>query len=61
MSKPHAEPLFALRDELRDMSLNDWKNLDEITYQKVFQKSAVKRAKFVGLKRNIDFVIPKCT
>ena len=61
ISKPHAEPLFALRAELRDMTLNDWKNLDEITYQKVFQKSAVKRAKFVGLKRNIDFVIQKGT
>ena len=61
ISKQHAEPLFALRAELRDMTLNDWKNLDEITYQKVFQKSAVKRAKFVGLKRNIDFVIQKGT
>jgi len=59
MSKPHAEPLFYLRDELRNMTLDGWKNLDEPTYQRVFQKSAVKRAKFGGLKRNIEFVVQK--
>jgi epoxyqueuosine reductase len=59
MSKPHAEPLFVLRDELRNMTLDGWKNFDEFTYQRVFQKSAIKRAKFVGLKRNIEFVIQK--
>jgi epoxyqueuosine reductase len=56
MSKPHKEPLFYLRDEIRGMTISDWQNLDEKTYQKIFQKSAVKRAKFAGLKRNIAFV-----
>jgi len=31
-------------------------NIWETTYQKVFKKSAVKRAKFSCLKRNINFV-----
>jgi epoxyqueuosine reductase len=55
-SRVHKEPLFYLRPEIKDMDIDDWKSMDETTYQKVFKKSAVKRAKFSGLKRNINFV-----
>jgi epoxyqueuosine reductase len=58
-AKAHAEPLFHLKPEIRDMTLDGWKNLDEKTYQTIFQKSAVKRAKYAGLKRNINFVTSK--
>ncbi|MGB5383367.1 MAG: tRNA epoxyqueuosine(34) reductase QueG, partial [Lutimonas sp.] len=30
--------------------------LEETTFQKIFKKSAVKRTKFAGLRRNIDFI-----
>jgi len=58
-SKVHTEPLFQLKPEIRDMTLDGWKNLDEKTYQVIFQKSAVKRAKLAGVKRNIEFVSNK--
>jgi epoxyqueuosine reductase len=38
------------------MDRREWEELTEEVFRKVFSKSAVKRAKFAGLKRNIDFV-----
>lgn len=55
-SKPHNEPLFALSDELKAMQDNDWEKLDKSTFNALFKKSAVKRTKFEGLKRNIAFL-----
>jgi len=39
-----------------DMTKQDWEELTEDVFKKVFQKSAVKRTKFSGLTRNIDFL-----
>lgn len=55
-SKAHSEPLFNPHPELLDMSKKDWEEITEETFNKVFQKSAVKRTKFSGLKRNINFL-----
>ncbi len=55
-SKPHKEPLFALSSELRAMQDKDWEQLDKATFNALFKKSAVKRTKFEGLKRNIAFL-----
>lgn len=55
-SKPHKEPLFNPHPELLDMSKKDWMEITEEVFRKVFQKSAVKRTKFAGLQRNIEFV-----
>ncbi len=55
-SKPHNEPLFNPHPELLAMTKNDWKEITEDVFKKVFQKSAVKRTKFAGLKRNIEFL-----
>ncbi|MBD3582370.1 tRNA epoxyqueuosine(34) reductase QueG [Flavobacterium selenitireducens] len=55
-SKPHNEPLFDPNPELLSMSRKDWQEITEDTFRKVFKDSAVKRAKFSGLKRNIDFL-----
>ncbi len=55
-ARPHSEPLFYLKEELRGMTANSWNGLDELTFQHIFRKSAVKRAKFSGLRRNLDFV-----
>lgn len=38
------------------METNIEKEITQETFAKVFGKSAVKRTKFDGLKRNIDFV-----
>jgi epoxyqueuosine reductase len=55
-SKPHSEPLFNPKKELLEMSKKDWLEITKETFDKVFDKSAVKRTKFDGLTRNIDFV-----
>ncbi|HMB64607.1 MAG TPA: tRNA epoxyqueuosine(34) reductase QueG [Eudoraea sp.] len=55
-SKPHREPLFDPHPELLSMTKQDWEEITEDVFKKVFQKSAVKRTKFSGLKRNIEFL-----
>ena len=55
-SKSHSEPLFNPHPELLSMTKKDWEEITEDTFKKVFQKSAVKRTKFSGLKRNINFL-----
>jgi epoxyqueuosine reductase len=55
-SKPHSEPQFNPHPDLLEMTKQDWEELTEDVFKKVFQKSAVKRAKFSGLKRNIAFI-----
>ncbi|WP_422081745.1 tRNA epoxyqueuosine(34) reductase QueG [Ulvibacterium sp.] len=55
-SKSHNEPLFDPKPELLSMTKKDWDEITEDVFKKVFQKSAVKRTKFSGLKRNIKFV-----
>ena len=55
-SKPHQEPLFSPKEELLKMNKRDWEEMTEETFKKVFQKSAVKRTKFSGLQRNINFL-----
>jgi len=55
-SKPHSEPLFNPHPELLSMTKSDWEEITQETFSKVFQKSAVKRTKYSGLKRNIQFL-----
>jgi len=55
-SKPHNEPMLNPHPELLDMTKKDWDEITEDTFKKVFQKSAVKRTKFTGLKRNVNFL-----
>ncbi|MEN2280638.1 tRNA epoxyqueuosine(34) reductase QueG [Algoriphagus sp. SE2] len=55
-SKPHQEPKFKPHPDLVDFTPGDWDEITEETFRKVFRKSAVKRTKFSGLKRNLDFL-----
>ncbi|RKF05276.1 epoxyqueuosine reductase [Tenacibaculum lutimaris] len=55
-SQPHEESLFAPQENLLQMNKRDWQELTQETFSKVFKKSAVKRTKFSGLLRNIDFI-----
>ncbi len=55
-SKPHAEPHFQANAELLGMKKQDWEELTEETFRRVFKDSAVKRTKFAGLKRNLEFL-----
>ena len=55
-SKNHSEPLFNPNPKLLSMSKKDWEEITQETFNKVFKKSAVKRTKYVGLKRNVRFL-----
>ena len=55
-SKSHKEPLFNPHPELLSLTKKDWEEITEDTFKKVFKKSAVKRTKYLGLKRNINFL-----
>ncbi|MEC8885507.1 MAG: tRNA epoxyqueuosine(34) reductase QueG, partial [Bacteroidota bacterium] len=55
-SKPHNEPLFNPKQELLQYSKKEWKELTQEVFSEIFKKSPVKRTKFSGLKRNIDFL-----
>lgn len=55
-STPHDEEEFEPHPELLDMAKGDWQELTEEVFRKVFKKSAVKRAKYEGMKRNIRFL-----
>ena len=55
-SKPHNEPQFNPSENLLKMNKADWEDLTQEVFQELFRKSAVKRTKFEGLKRNIRFL-----
>ena len=55
-SKPHNEPLFQTNSDILNFSKSDWEEITVDTFQKVFKNSAVKRTKYEGLLRNINFL-----
>ena len=52
----HEEPLFNPQSEILDYSKNQWKELTNEIFDSIFKLSPVKRTKFKGLKRNIEFL-----
>ena len=55
-SKPQNESRFNPHENLLKLNKADWEDLTQEVFQELFRKSAVKRTKFDGLKRNIDFL-----
>lgn len=55
-SVQHQEPAFQPHPQLLQMTKRDWEEITEDTFKQIFKKSAVKRTKYSGLKRNIDFL-----
>lgn len=55
-AKSHTETKFSPHPQLLEMEQNDWLELTEATFKKVFKNSAVQRTKFLGLQRNIRFL-----
>jgi epoxyqueuosine reductase len=55
-SKSHNEPLFNPNPNLLSFSKKDWEEITEEVFLKAFKNSPLKRTKFDGLKRNIDFL-----
>lgn len=55
-SVPHSEPQFQPKENLLQMKKEDWLDITEDVFKTIFKNSAVKRTKFKGLTRNIDFI-----
>ena len=55
-SRPHTEERFNPGPALEGFSKQDWREITNEVFTKVFGKSAVKRTKLEGLRRNIAFV-----
>lgn len=56
LARPAAEAVFSASPALRAMTRDGWRQLDVEAYRRLFKGSAVKRAKFEGLMRNIRAV-----
>ncbi len=55
-SLPNTEPEFQPSEQLFAMHEDDWKNLTKADFDALFKHSAMQRAGYEGLKRNIDFI-----
>ncbi len=55
-SKPHNEASFEAKESFLKMNKNDWEEITEEVFREIFKRSAVKRTKLGGLKRNINFL-----
>jgi len=58
-STTHNEPKFEPKDELLDKSKKEWLEITNEVFDRLFEGSPVKRTKFDGLKRNIEFLQKK--
>jgi len=52
----HSEPWFNANPKVLKMKKNEWEELSEDLFQDFFKKTALKRTKYKGLKRNIKFL-----
>jgi epoxyqueuosine reductase len=55
-ARPTKEEAFQPHPELLTLSKDDWMNMDEDRFRELFRKSAVKRTKYKGLRRNLNFL-----
>jgi epoxyqueuosine reductase len=53
-SKPHKEKQFEPNLQLKEMTHQDWSEITEDVFKKIFSHSAVKRTGYKGLKRNLE-------
>lgn len=53
-ARPHNTPELNPLDEFLSLDYERLQDMDEDTYRHIFRRSVVKRAKFTGLKRNLN-------
>jgi len=58
-AQPSAEPAFQALEEILHFSSQDWEELSEENFKRIFSDSPLKRAKFAGIKRNLEFIRKK--
>ena len=55
-SKPHNEPLFNTNPELLSLTKKNWLEITDKTFNVIFDKSAINRAKFPKFIKNMQFL-----
>lgn len=55
-SKPHSESAFTPIPEILNLSNNEWQAMTEESFRKIFKHSPLKRSKFKGIQRNLNFI-----
>jgi epoxyqueuosine reductase len=55
-AKPHDIKQFEPSFQLNNMTVDSWQNLTKTGFNEVFKNSAIKRTKYEGLKRNINYL-----
>lgn len=58
-SVPNSEPEFQPNEQLLKLRKDEWMDITEDVFKVLFKNSAVKRTKYSGLARNIDFLKQK--
>ncbi len=57
-SKPTKVEEFKPHPKMPGMGEEDWEEITEEVFREIFKKSAVKRTKYQGLRRNLNFLKP---
>ncbi|RLJ31650.1 epoxyqueuosine reductase [Chryseobacterium sp. 7] len=55
-SAPNKQSRFQPNEALKNFKKGEWKEITQEIFSEIFRKSPVKRTKFAGLKRNIEFL-----
>ena len=55
-SKPNNELNFKPIPAILNFTNNDWEELTEESFKQIFKNSPLKRSKFAGIKRNLNFI-----
>lgn len=55
-SKPNSETAFTPIPEILNMDTGEWIQLTESAFREIFRNSPLKRAKFSGIQRNLQFL-----
>lgn len=55
-AKPQQQEAFTPIPEILHFSSNDWEELTEENFKKIFRDSPLKRAKYAGIRRNLRFL-----
>ncbi len=55
-ARPTNEEEFQPHPDLLKLSRDEWHQMNEERFRELFRKSAVKRTKYSGLRRNLDFL-----
>jgi len=57
-SSSHHEPGFTPLPEILNLSTREWESMTEESFRKLFKDSPLKRSKFKGIRRNLEFLRP---